>query len=143
MKTIAFTIAFAFISILGFSQDTKGITITVKVDNIKSDIGHLLLSLHHEDTFMKGEGIQHTKSEIKDGKVTATFTNVAPGTYAILALHDANDNGKMDYEPNGMPSESYGTSNNIMSAGPPSFDDTKFEVADKDLEIIITLITVQ
>ncbi len=111
----------------------------MKVDNIQNDIGHVLLDLHNEDTFMKGKGMQSAKSDIKDGKVTATFTNVAPGTYAILVLHDANDNSKMDFEANGMPIESYGTSNSMMSSGPPVFDDTKFEVADKDMEININL----
>ncbi|MEZ4792528.1 MAG: DUF2141 domain-containing protein, partial [Gelidibacter sp.] len=108
MKTIAFTIVFTLLSVLGFSQDTKGITITVTIDDIKNDTGHVLLGLHTVDTFMKGKGIQSAKSEIKDGKITATFINVEPGTYAILALHDANDNGQMDFQANGMPSESYG-----------------------------------
>ena len=139
MKTIAFTIAFTLLTLFGFCQDTKGITITVTVDNIKNDTGHLLLGLHTVDTFMKGKGIQSVKSEIKDGKVTATFTNVAPGTYAIMVLHDVNDNSQMDYEANGMPSESYGMSNNPMSFGPPEFSDAKFEVVDKDVEINISL----
>ncbi|MEO6347179.1 MAG: DUF2141 domain-containing protein, partial [Aquaticitalea sp.] len=131
MKTIAFTIALTLVSILGFSQVTKGITITVKVDNIKNDTGHLLLGLHTADTFMKEKGIQRAKSEVKDGKITATFTNVEPGTYAIMALHDANDNSQMDFETNGMPSESYGMSNNPVSFGPPEFSAAKFEVVDK------------
>lgn len=139
MKAIAFIIALTLISVSGFSQDTRGITITVNIDNIKSDTGHVTLGLHNAETYMKGKGIQSAKSEIKNGKATATFTNVAPGTYAILVLHDVNDNGQMDFDPNGMPSESYGTSNNVMSFGPPEFDDTKFEVADKNLELDIHL----
>lgn len=139
MKAIAFIIALTLISVIGFSQDTKGVTITMNVDNIKTDTGHVLLGLHNAETFMKGNGIKNAKSEIKNGKATATFTNVAPGSYAVLVLHDVNDNGKMDFDPNGMPRESYGTSNNVMSFGPPDFDDTKFEVADKDLKLDIHL----
>lgn len=137
MKSITLTIALTFISFLGFAQDTKGITITVTIDNVKNDNGHVLLGLHSEDTFMKRQDIQSSKSEIKDGKITASFTNIPSGTYAIMALHDANDNERMDFEPSGMPAESYGLSNNPMSYGPPQFSEAKFEVTDKNLELNI------
>ncbi len=137
MKSITFTIVFTLLSILGFSQDTKGITITVTIDNVKNDNGNVILGLHSEDTFMRGQGVQSAKSEIKNGKITATFTNVPAGTFAIMALHDANDNERMDFEPSGMPSESYGMSNNPMSYGPPQFNEAKFEVNGKDLEFKI------
>lgn len=137
MKTIAIIITFTLLSYLGYSQDTEGITITVAIDNIKNDNGHVLLTLHSADTFMKAKGIQNIKSKITDGKITATFTNIPTGTYAILAMHDANDNEGMDFETNGMPKESYGMSNNSMSFGPPEFRDAKFEVDNKDLEFNI------
>lgn len=137
MKSIAFTIAFTLLSLLGNAQDTKGITITVTIDNVKNDNGYVLLGLQTEDTFMKAKDIQGAKSEIKDGKITATFTDVPSGTYAIMAMHDANDNERMDFDPNGMPTESYGMSNNPMSYGPPQFSEAKFEVTDKDMNINI------
>ena len=40
---------------------------------------------------------------------------------------------------NSMPLEDYGLSNNIMTFGPPSFEDSKFEVIDKDLTFEIKL----
>lgn len=49
------------------------------------------------------------------------------------------DNGKMDFSLNGRPLEDYGTSNNVMTLGPPSFEDSKFEVMDKDLTFEIKL----
>ena len=139
MKTLAFTIAFAFISILGFSQEKKGVTVTVSLDQIKNDNGHILLGLHTADTFMKANAIQQVKSDIVDGKILATFNNVEPGTYAIMLIHDENDNGNMDFESNGMPKETYGMSNNPVLMGPPQFVDAKFEVADKNLEFKIDL----
>lgn len=36
----------------------------------------------------------------------------------------------MDFEPSGMPMENYGMSNNVVSYGPPTFEDGKFTVAD-------------
>jgi uncharacterized protein (DUF2141 family) len=137
MKTIAITIVLFLNAFLGFSQNTEGITITVTVEDLKNDNGKVLLALHDASTFMKADGIQSGESTIKEGKVTITFTNVAPGTYAIMGVHDANDNKRMDFQDNGMPKESYGMSNNPMSFGPPQFSEAKFEVTDKDLELDI------
>ncbi len=139
MRTLAFTIAFVFISILGFSQESQGKTITVTIEQIKNGKGHIRLGLHTSETFMRAEAVQNVSSKIKDGKIIATFTDVKPGTYAVLVMHDENDNENMDFGPNGMPLETYGISNNPTLMGPPQFSDAKFEVADKDLELKINL----
>ena len=132
-------LAFAFFSILGFSQsnETESISIVVTIDNVKNNAGKVLVSLHSKDTFMKGKGLQNAESKIVDGKVTVTFKDVVPGEYAIMTLHDENENNRMDFEDNGMPKESYGMSNNPMSYGPPQFTDAKFEVATEDLNLKI------
>ena len=134
MKKLILTFALALTSIIGFSQE-GGSTITITIDNVKSDNGKVLTSLHNSETFMKGKGIMDAETEIKDGKVTITLKNVLPGEYAIMTLHDENNNKRMDFQDNGMPLESYGVSNNVMSFGPPNYGDAKFKVADKDLEM--------
>ncbi len=135
-KNLILSIALVLTSLFSFSQDT-GITITVLIDNVKNDTGKVSFALHTEDTFMKGNGIMNTETEIKDGKVTITFENVEPGEYAIMALHDENENKRMDFQDNGMPIESYGISNNVMAFGPPQYGDAKFNVEDENLEISI------
>lgn len=138
MKNLILIIALALSSTIGFSQEgEKGITITVTIDNVKNDKGKVLMSLHTSETFMKGKGIIDAESVIKDGKVTIAFENILPGEYAIMALHDENENKRMDYRENGMPLESYGMSNNVMSFGPPQYDDAKFKVEGEDLELNI------
>ena len=137
MKHLILTFALALTTVFSFAQEDKGITITVTIDNVKNDTGKVLLSLHTSETFMKGKGIKDVESEIKDGKITVTFENVLPGEYAVMALHDENGNQKMDFRENGMPLESYGTSNNVMAFGPPVYDDTKFKVENKNLEMNI------
>lgn len=138
MKNLALLI----ISIISFqfakAQDsTEVYSITVTINKVSNNNGHVIFSLHDSNTFMKGQGIQNTQADIVDGKCTYTFTNVAPGTYAILALHDANDNKQMDFAASGMPTEDYGTSNNVMAFGPPQFYNAKFEITDKDLDLEI------
>ncbi len=138
MKTLSLIITLFFAITLTQAQETaNGETITVTINNITNNEGHVIMSLHSKDTFMKGDGLQSEKSKIEDGKTTITFKNVKPGTYAIMTLHDKNDNGKMDFQDNGMPKESYGMSNNPMSFGPPKFDDAKFEMGSDKLEMKI------
>ena len=135
-KKLFLTFALVLTSLLGFSQDSTT-TITVTIDNVTSDKGKVLMSLHNKDTFMKGKGVMSGQSEIKDGKITITFENVEAGEYAIIAFHDENDNKNMDFRENGMPLESYGMSNNSMAFGPPNYEDAKFTVADKAIDLNI------
>ena len=137
MKTLSLFIALIISTTLSFAQTEKGQDITVTIENISNDRGHVVIGLHTVDTFMKTEALQQTAAKVKDGKVVYTFKNVAPGNYALLALHDENDNKRMDFEPNGMPLESFGLSNNPMLMGPPTFSEGKFEVADKNVELTI------
>ena len=127
-----------FISLLGFTQTETKHTLTVTVENFTSNEGKAAIALHTSDTFMRGAGVQNLESKIVDGKATFTFENVSNGDYALLVLHDKNENNRMDFEDNGMPKESYGTSNNTRSFGPPIYDDAKFKV-NKDLELTIRL----
>ncbi|MBO0329446.1 DUF2141 domain-containing protein [[Muricauda] lutisoli] len=137
MKTVTLALSFFFVSIIAMAQEKPGIDITITIDNITSDEGKVLAGLHTEDTFMKGQGLQNLQSAITNGKVTLTFTNVSPGNYAIMAMHDANENNRMDYQSNGMPKESYGMSGNDMAMGPPTFNSAKFTVGNEDLEMNI------
>ena len=116
---------------------TQGTSITVNVP-IPSDDGSVFFSLHSQETFMRN-GLANLESEIIDGKATVTFKNIPAGTYGIVLYHDKNGNKKMDFELNGMPKEMYGVSNNIMSFGPPMWNDAKFEVAAAPITLEIRL----
>ncbi len=45
------------------------------------------------------------------------------------------ENGKMDFQPNGMLIETFGASNNKMAFATPIFEDAKFIVFDKDVSL--------
>ncbi len=137
MKTVV--LFFSLLLSISFihAQEEKGVTVTVTIENVLNDEGTVLASLHTSDTFMRGGGIVDLAEKAKKGPITLTFENVVPGTYAVMAMHDANDNKRMDYESNGMPKESYGMSGNDMAMGPPNFDMAKFEVNGEDLNLNI------
>ena len=137
MKKLVLVLAIVLTSFFVTAQENDGLTITVTVENVLSDGGTILAGLHTAETFMKGAGLTNVTAPAVKGEVTLTFENVTPGEYAIMIMHDANDNQRMDMEPNGMPKESYGMTGNSMPMGPPTFADAQFEVADKDLDFRI------
>jgi len=137
MKKLALVLVLTVLSFTTNAQDADGATITVVIENVLSDGGTIMGGLHTSDTFMKGEGVVNAMAPATTGEVRITFENVTPGTFAIMVMHDANDNQRMDMEANGMPKESYGTSGEMNLFGPPNFDSAKFEVTDEDQEIRI------
>lgn len=144
MKTVIPTLVLLLVSSTFFSQSNlsetkiseKGITITVTVPT-KSDQGSIIAGLYNEATFMKAAPLQGVEAKIENGIATLIFTNIAPGEYGISIFHDANGNKIMDFEPNGMPKEMYGVSNNVMNFGPPQWSDAAFTVTDQPLEMEI------
>ncbi|PKV50350.1 uncharacterized protein (DUF2141 family) [Aquimarina sp. MAR_2010_214] len=140
MKTLALLAALLVSNFLLQAQDnTEGVTITVTVPNITSSEGEVLFGLYDEHTFMKSAPIKGKKSTIVDGVAKITFSNVPKGVFAISCFHDTNGNNRMDFEPNGMPKEDYGVSNNNMSYGPPLWNEAKFEVSSENLELEIRI----
>ena len=106
--------------------------ITVTVVNATTDNGKVSFALYDQATFMKIP-LKGASAKIIQGKSTVTFKNIAQGEYSVICFHDKNNNGKIDFNENGMPLEDYGASNNNMDFGPPSFLDSKFTVIEEDV----------
>ena len=137
MKTLGLIFGLVLTGLITSAQDNTGTTVKVTIENVLSDEGNIMVALHTADTFMKGQGISDDSITAQTGEVTLSFEHVKPGTYAIMVLHDENDNDRMDYEDNGMPKERYATTGVIELYGPPTFEGAKFELADEDLEFRI------
>lgn len=74
------------------------------------------------------------------GKASFTFHNLAPGKYAVSAFHDENDNGKLDTDVVGFPTEGFGFSNDARGTlGPPTFAKAAFELGDERKSVTVTL----
>ena len=111
-------------------------TITATVVNVTSNQGKVSYALYDKENYMK-QPIQAKNSKVVDGKSTVVFEKIPAGEYSVICYHDKNDNNKMDFEANGMPLEDYGASNNIMRMGPPMYEDSKFQVTNKDVSLEI------
>lgn len=118
--------------------DTENVSIKVTVPNISQPDGVVLFALYDSnEKFMNRETLASKSSTIENGAAMVTFENIAPGTYAIVCLHDRNGNQRMDFNSEGMPAEDYGISNNVFLMGPPNFEDAKFTVENKSLDLTI------
>jgi uncharacterized protein (DUF2141 family) len=73
--------------------------------------------------------LQRTSSRPGWGDASCAFLNVPPGTYAVAVFHDRNENGTLDTNVFGIPSEGVGASRNVLPRlGPPKFSDNEFTV---------------
>lgn len=98
--------------------------LTVKIGGLRKSDGQVVLCLWAaEGKFPDCEaGPVVARIAVPAGTATATFRDVAPGSYAVSGFHDANGNGKMDTNIVGLPLEAVGLSNNPKAGfGPPKF----------------------
>jgi uncharacterized protein (DUF2141 family) len=103
----------------------------VTLNGVQHDNGKVAVAVYSSPkTFRKdNQAFAAQKADAEQGAVTLVFKDVPPGRYAVLAYHDENDNGEMDRRFGMIPTEGYGLSNNPKVMGPPSFEDSAFEVS--------------
>ena len=71
------------------------------------------------------------------------LTDVDPGVVAVVAYADLNENGTLDQNFIGLPTEPIWFSNDYQPKGPPSFERAAVEVLDtQDLELDVNLIDI-
>ena len=133
MKSILIVCA-ALGVLLSAAAQAEAQEVRVTVTGVEARGGQILASLQTEDQFMQPRGaygIQQT-APAADGAVTLTFSNVAPGAYALSVLHDANGDYQMQRQANGRPLEGWAMSHGEAVAAlhaAPSFAVASFDVA--------------
>jgi len=130
-----FTILFALESSWGQTASLE-----VKVNNIKSHTGTIRVGLfNNEKDFLKN-AIMGKVVKAEGNEVVVTFEGLTPGNYALSVIHDENENGELDSNGLGFPTEGFAFGNNSMGVfGPPSFAKAKMKIEGKDLSCIIKL----
>lgn len=74
------------------------------------------------------------------GTQCVVFTDLKPGIYAIVVIHDENNNSKLDANVLGIPTEAYGFSNDARGLlAAPDFKDAAITLEDANRETRITL----
>lgn len=128
MRTLIIIIV-TLTTLTGKAQDA-GNALTIEFEGIEEAKGtKVYVALYTtEGSFLK-KPLKGTISEVSNGKATATFTELKPGTYAVSSFYDKNGNGKLDTNFLGIPKEPTAMSNNAKARfGPPKYKDAKFEL---------------
>ena len=104
-----------------------GGVLEVTVTGIRSAAGHVLVAVCDKDTFLHETCRYKGRVPAAIGSVVVRIAGIPPGSYAAQAYADENDNGKIDRNFLGMPTEGIGFSNDAkMRFGPPAFADAAF-----------------
>jgi uncharacterized protein (DUF2141 family) len=126
MKTIAIIFLLSVSQI--FAQQTKT-QIEITFSNQKSSDGKIFLAIYdNEKSFGTPEKAFFTNVYSATNPFWALI-EIKRGSYAIAVYQDINNNGKLDKNWFGIPTEPYGFSNDpIIRFGPPAFNDCLLEL---------------
>ncbi|MEM9181327.1 MAG: DUF2141 domain-containing protein [Pseudomonadota bacterium] len=103
--------------------------LTVNVEGIAQAKGSIMMGLFDEATYNGDGAVNGANLKVEGDSVTAVFEGLEPGEYAVRLYHDVNDDGEMNTNPFGMPTEPYAFSNDAKGRfGPAKWDAAKFTV---------------
>ncbi|WP_211185202.1 DUF2141 domain-containing protein [Thalassotalea algicola] len=92
-----------------------------------------------QENYQQGKPAAATIVSAKAEKVTVTFNDIETGEYALRFFHDENNNGQLETNLFGLPTEGYGFSNNAKpNFGPVSYDEIKFQVTENEEKVVNT-----
>ncbi len=116
----------------------------VQVHCGKPAIGQVVGTLYNSpETFLEEPQRREAAPVGEDGMAMLIFDDLAPGSYALSVIHDADMNGRLDRNFLGIPRERLGFSNGYEPrTRRPTFDETRFPVEAGDVTIEIKLIDI-
>ena len=112
--------------------------LTVKVTDLRSASGVVKVTLVDSAAAWDNQAPRIAAGGARpvDGAATIAFPGLEPGQYALMVMHDENDNGTLDKNFIGMPTEGYGFSNNPDVMRRATFEEARFEVeADQTVTV--------
>ena len=116
--------------------------LTVTISGTRNATGSIAAGIFNgESSFPKApQAFASFRIKAQQGTVSFTVHNLPPGKYAVTSYHDENDNGKLDTDVTGLPTEGYGVSNDAREIlGPPQFAKASFELGDPSKTITVTI----
>jgi uncharacterized protein (DUF2141 family) len=126
MKYLAISLT---VILLSASKQQSNGTLTINSGNFNNNNGKAILFLFRKNDKIPLNPFKAIVTEIKDKKAFFEIQNLAFDEYAIMLLHDENNNGEIDHSM-GFPSEQLGYSNNWklgFFTGVPIFSKLKFQ----------------
>lgn len=114
--------------------------LTVNVEGISQTQGTIMLGLFDQASYEGDGSVNGANLTVESNSVTVTFEGLEPGEYAVRLYHDLNDDGEMNTNPFGMPTEPYAFSNDAKGRfGPAKWEAAKFSVTAEGTVHTITM----
>ena len=119
--------------LMAFAQGAPAANLAVTIENIRDSRGQVLVGVFDSAAAFpkqvyQGQSVPASQRDA-DGIVRISFTGLPAGTYAVSAVHDRDENGKLTTNLLGIPTEPYGfTGRGSGLFGPPAFDDVSFSL---------------
>jgi uncharacterized protein (DUF2141 family) len=133
MRSRALFSALALASVVLAAAEASAARIVVTITGLKSNEGGVYVGLYATPSkFLNGTQVDVKKKvRASTGPITVVFDNLAPGTYAVGAYHDENNNDHLDTSLIGLPAEGYALSNGVRAVmSKPTFQQAAFTVGD-------------
>lgn len=125
----------------GLAPQLLAAELTVRIEGLRGTDGQLLVAVSASAAAWDGSAENAAaRALVVDGDaMELVFADLAPGRYAVQALHDGNGNGRLDSNVLGMPIEGYGFSNNPQVMRKATFDEAAVDLDEPGRRIVITL----
>jgi len=111
----------ALVSMVGGAASPPAVAdLTIEVRSLRNGTGVVGAALFDEEkasAFPDGEPLRTASALASPTGVALVFTDLPAGRYAIALIHDENENGELDTNEYGMPSEGFGFSNSMIYMG--------------------------
>ena len=123
----------SLISLFILNQSSTSYDLTINVTGFPSSKGDAYIAIYRvsDDFPVFGKQFKGKTSSISGTASKVVFSNIPSGSYAVAVYHDKNNNKTLDKNYLGIPTESYGFSNNARPTfSAPSFEEASFMVSD-------------
>lgn len=108
----------------------EALALSVEISGIAHKRGAIVTKLFRRgDDVPRGRGFRELRVQASNPKLSVRFADLAEGQYALFVYHDENDNGTLDHNFIGIPTEPMGFSNGFqvsLLSGIPDFEDLAF-----------------
>jgi uncharacterized protein (DUF2141 family) len=112
---------------------SESVTLEVELKDDRRSTCSVYVAVYRDPrTWLSEKPDRFEKGEMKAGSGTVQVTHLPPGKYAILSYCDQNDNGKLDENWLGVPTEAYGFSNGKPGKLELKFAEAAFELSAKE-----------
>jgi len=117
--------------------------LTIQLEGLQDQKGKICINLFSSNKGFpdsRQTALRHQCQPIQEIPLTINFTNLVAGSYVVAVFHDRNNDGKLNRNGSGIPTEGVGFSNNpVVRTGPPAYGKCVFLVAGPNTSLKIRM----